>query len=73
MSKPKKDLNLHIDGKKVDVTVTRKDGKVTIELDSDKLDVLLERSESGLNVTVNDASGILGKVLTLFSRLRRKR
>jgi acetolactate synthase small subunit len=73
MSKPKKDLNLHIDGKKVDVTVTRKDGKVTIELDSEKLDVLLERSESGLNVTVNDASGILGKVLTLFSRLRRKR
>jgi hypothetical protein len=73
MSKPKKDLNLHIDGKKVDVTVTRKDGKVTIELDSDKLDVLLERSESGLNVTVNDASGILGKMLTLFSRLRRKR
>ena len=73
MSKPKKDLNLYIDGKKVDVTVTRKDGKVTIELDSEKLDVLLERSESGLNVTVNDASGILGKVLTLFSRLRRKR
>jgi D-alanyl-D-alanine dipeptidase len=73
MSKPKKDLNLHIDGKKVDVTVTRKDGKVTIELDSEKLDVLLERSESGLNVTVNDASGILGKMLTLFSRLRRKR
>jgi hypothetical protein len=73
MSKPKKDLNLHIDGKKVDVTVTRKDGKVTIELDSEKLDVLLERSESGLNVTVNDASGILGKVLALFSRLRRKR
>ena len=73
MTKPKKDLNLHIDGKKVDVTVTRKDGKVTIELDSDKLDVLLERSESGLNVTVNDASGILGKVLALFSRLRRKR
>jgi acetolactate synthase small subunit len=68
MSKPKKDLNLHIDGKKVDVTVTRKDGKVTIELDSEKLDVLLERSESGLNVTVNDASGILGKVLTLFRK-----
>lgn len=73
MNKPKKDLNLHVDGKKVDVNVTRKDGKVTIELDSDKLDVLLERSESGLNVTVNDASGILGKVLALFSRLRRKR
>jgi hypothetical protein len=73
MSKPKKDLNLHIDGKKVDVNVTRKDGKVTIELDSEKLDVLLKRSESGLNVTVNDASGILGKVLALFSRLRRKR
>ncbi len=73
MSKPKKDLNLHIDGKKVDVNVTRKDGKVTIELDSEKLDVLLERSESGLNVTVNDVSGILGKVLALFSRLRRKR
>lgn len=73
MNKPKKDLNLHIDGKKVDVNVTRKDGKVTIELDSDKLDVLLERSESGLNVTVNDASGILGKLLMLFGRLRRKR
>ena len=73
MSKPKKDVNLHIDGKKVDVNVTRKDGKVTIELDSEKLDVLLERSESGLNVTVNDASGILGKVLALFGRLRRKR
>lgn len=73
MTKPKKDLNLHIDGKKVDVNVTRKDGKVTIELDSEKLDVLLEKSESGLNISVNDASGILGKVLALFSRLRRKR
>lgn len=73
MKKPKKDLNLHIDGKKVDVNVTRKDGKVTIELDSQKLDVLLEKSESGLNISVNDASGILGKLLTLFSRLRRKR
>ena len=73
MNKPKKNLNLHIDGKKVDVNVTRKDGKVTIEVDSDKLDVLLERSESGLNVTVNDASGILGKLLALFGRLRRKR
>lgn len=73
MNKPKKDLNLHIDGKKVDVNVTRKDGKVTIELDSDKLDVLLERSESGLNISVNDASGILGKVFKLLGRIVRRR
>lgn len=73
MNKPKKDLNLHIDGKKVDVTVTRKDGKVTIELDSEKLDVLLEKSESGLNISVNDASGILGKVFKLLGRIVRRR
>lgn len=73
MNKPKKDLNLHIDGKKVDVNVTRKDGKVTIELDSEKLDVLLEKSESGLNISVNDASGILGKVFKLLGRIVRRR
>ena len=73
MRKPKKDLNLHIDGKKVDVNVTRKDGKVTIELDSEKLDVLLEKSESGLNILVNDASGILGKVFKLLGRIVRRR
>jgi hypothetical protein len=69
MSKPKKDIEFHIDGKKVDVNVVRKDGKTTIEIDSEKLDVLLQRSESGLNVTVNDASGILGKLFkALFKR-----
>ena len=69
MNKPKKDIEFHIDGKKVDVNVVRKDGKTTIEIDSEKLDVLLQRSESGLNVTVNDASGILGRLFkALFKR-----
>jgi predicted metal-dependent hydrolase len=70
MSKPKKDIEFHIDGKKVDVNVTRKDGKTTIEIDSEKLDVLLQRSESGLNVTVNDASWILGKLFKLLFKKR---
>jgi hypothetical protein len=70
MSKPKKDIEFHIDGKKVDVNVTRKDGKTTIEIDSEKLDVLLQRSESGLNVTVNDASGILGRLFKLLFKRR---
>ena len=73
MTKPKKDIKVHIDGKKTDVTVTREGGKTTIEVDSDKLDVLLEKSESGLNISVNDSTGILGKVLAWFGRLRRKR
>ena len=70
MRKPKKDIEFHIDGKKVDVNVTRKDGKTTIEIDSEKLDVLLQRSESGLNVTVNDASGILGRLFKLLFKRR---
>jgi septum formation topological specificity factor MinE len=43
MAKKKKDLNINIDTKKVDVKLTRKDGKTNLEIDTDKVDINYEK------------------------------
>lgn len=73
MKKPKKDINITLDGKNVDVNIIRKDGVTTIEIDSEKLDALIEKSEKGVDIKISDSTGMLGKLLRLFGLLRRKR
>ena len=43
--RPKKNLNINIDTKKVDVNITRKDGKLDIKIDTPKVDVDIHREK----------------------------
>lgn len=64
MAKKKKDLDLKIDTKNVDVSVIRKDGKTKVEVDTNILDVTIDNTqdETKVDVKVEDGSGFLGKV-----------
>jgi hypothetical protein len=73
MNKPKKDINIKLDGKNVDVNIIRNDGITTIEIDSDKLDALIEKSAKGIDIKISDSTGMLSKLLKLFGLLKRKR
>ncbi len=53
--RPKKNLNINIDTKKVDVKVTRKDGKTDIKIDTPKVDVDIVAEN---NVTIAAKKGI---------------
>ena len=46
--RPKKNLNVNIDTKKIDVKITRKDGKTDIKIDTPKVDIDIHR-EKGNN------------------------
>lgn len=73
MNKPKKDINIKLDGKNVDVNIIRNDGITTIEIDSEKLDALIEKSAKGIDIKISDSTGMLSKLLKLFGLLKRKR
>ena len=45
--RPKKNLNINIDTKKVDVKITRKDGVTDIKVDTPKVDVELHKDNEG--------------------------
>lgn len=52
-AKPKKNLNINIDTKKVDVNVTRKDGKLDIKIDTPKVDVDIHREKGHNSVKID--------------------
>lgn len=43
--RPKKNLNINIDTKKVDVKITRKDGATDVQVDTPKVDVDIHRED----------------------------
>jgi hypothetical protein len=45
MAKKKKDLNINIDTKNVDVHITRKDGELNAELDTKNIDVKVSKKK----------------------------
>ena len=51
--RPKKNLNINIDTKKVDVNVTRKDGKLDIKIDTPKVDVDIHRERGHNSVKID--------------------
>jgi hypothetical protein len=51
--RPKKNLNIKIDPKKVDVNVTRKDGKTDIKIDTPKVDVDIHREKGNNSLKID--------------------
>ena len=51
--RPKKNLNINIDTKKVDVKITRKDGVTDIKVDTPKVDVELHKDSEGKSVKID--------------------
>lgn len=51
--RPKKNLNINIDTKKVDVKITRKDGVTDIKVDTPKVDVELHKDNEGKIVKID--------------------
>ena len=51
--RPKKNLNINIDTKKVDINVTRKDGKLDIKIDTPKVDVDIHREKGNNSLKID--------------------
>lgn len=51
--RPKKNLNINIDTKKVDVKITRKDGVTDIKVDTPKVDVDIHREKGNNNLKID--------------------
>ncbi|MHC4715132.1 MAG: hypothetical protein ACYTAN_17990 [Planctomycetota bacterium] len=71
----KKDLDISIDTPKVDVDIERKDGVTTIEIDSEKFDATLVKTDEEVKVDIRSQSKfgkVLGKIVTRVIKSRRK-
>lgn len=51
--RPKKNLNINIDTKKVDVKITHKDGVTDVNIDTPKVDVDIHREEGNNSVKID--------------------
>ena len=51
--RPKKNLNINIDTKKVDVKITRKDGVTEVKVDTPKVDVELHKDNEGKTIKID--------------------
>jgi DUF4097 and DUF4098 domain-containing protein YvlB len=53
--RPKKNLNINIDTKNVDIKITRKDGVTDVKVDTPKVDVELHKDKDNKSVKVDSA------------------
>ena len=53
--RPKKNLNINIDTKNVDVKITRKDGVTDVKVDTPKIDVELHKDKENKSIKVDSA------------------
>jgi hypothetical protein len=51
--RPKKNLNINIDTKNVDVKITRKDGVTDVKVDTPKVDVELHKDKDNKSIKVD--------------------
>lgn len=71
--KKKKDLDIHIDTKKIDLDIVRKDGKTTIDYDSPNLDIHVVKDENGTKVEVEGNGKIAEKAEKIIRRIVKSR
>lgn len=73
--KKKKDLDVNIDTKNIDIKISRKDGKLKAEIDTPIIDAQITKDEvNGLDVDVTvdeKAPKVLGKLLARIIRKSR--
>jgi hypothetical protein len=65
----KRDIDLHIDTKNVDIDLTRKDGETHLNVDSENVDINFEKTAEDKNLTVKVEPGFLMKVLKALGKL----
>ena len=73
--KDKKDLDISIDTKNVDVDIDRKDGKFTANVDTKNVDINVEKTDESLKVDVVSEKPFwhwIGKLLSRIGRRKRK-
>jgi hypothetical protein len=68
MAKKKKDLNINIDTKKVDVKILRKNGKLDVEIDTPAIDVSVEKDAENLEVEVKAENKLVEKIANVIIR-----
>jgi hypothetical protein len=51
--RPKKDLNINIDTKNVDIKITRKDGVTDVKVDTPKVDVDFHKDNEGKSIKID--------------------
>jgi hypothetical protein len=51
--RPKKNLNINIDTKNVDVKITRKDGVTDVKVDTPKIDIELHKDKDNKSIKVD--------------------
>lgn len=71
MAKKKKDLNINIDTKKVDVKISRKDGKLDVEIDTPIIDAHIEKDEE-LKVDIKADESLKPNVQNVVNTIIRK-
>jgi hypothetical protein len=72
--KKKKDLDINIDTKNIDIHITRKDGKFEATLDTPLIDAELTKDENGVDLDVRadeQAPKIIGQILARIIKKKR--
>jgi hypothetical protein len=72
--KKKKDLDIKIDTKNIDIHITRKDGKFEATLDTPIIDAELTKDENGVDLDVRadeQAPKIIGQILARIIKKKR--
>lgn len=72
--KKKKDLDIKIDTKNIDIHITRKDGKFEATLDTPIIDAELTKDENGVDLDVRadeQAPKVIGQILARIIKKKR--
>jgi hypothetical protein len=72
--KKKKDLDINIDTKNIDIHITRKDGKFKATLDTPIIDAELTKDENGVDLDVRadeQAPKVIGQILARIIKKKR--
>ena len=72
--KKKKDLDIKIDTKNIDIHITRKDGKFEATLDTPLIDAEVTKDENGVDLDVRadeQAPKVIGQILARIIKKKR--
>ena len=65
----KRDIDLHIDTKKVDIDLTRKDGETHLNVDSENVDINFDKTAEDKNLTVKVEPTFIAKIMKALGKL----
>jgi len=68
MAKKKRNLDIEIKTKKVNINIERKDGKLDVEIDTPAIDVSVEKDAENLEVEVKAENKLVEKIANVIIR-----